>query len=86
MNNTTNTHTPRPWIIKSNDTGGHYLIGPSTHNTALVFTPLDAHLIATAPDLLHALKRATTLIEIWNESDVALIGYFESIIAKAEGR
>jgi hypothetical protein len=51
-----------------------------------VFTPLDAHLIATAPDLLRALKQATTLMEIWDANDLALIEYFESIIAKAEGR
>lgn len=59
-------------------------------NVAVTYDPKDAHLIAAAPDLLAALRRALEVIEGEYPADdeiaAPVIAQCREAIAKAEGR
>lgn len=78
------THTPAPWIAKKSIHGGQYKyvqIGADEAYTTLEVLPEDARLIAAAPELLDALKRAAEYAPNEVEYQHAL-----KVIAKAEGK
>ena len=86
-------HTPGPWLAKRAEGGGYFewYVGRDGENRSIAEDIADpvtrdpseanAHLIAAAPDLLEALKAATSfpLSDSWVPAALAAI-------AKAEGR
>lgn len=94
-------HTPGPWKTIRSPHGRDYLcvqIGADEQYTTLELLPGDARLIASTPDLLEALKRASRELEQYVDLQQKL-DYIEyaantqkeldgvnAIIAKAEGR
>jgi hypothetical protein len=85
-------HTPGPWKVVPHYCQGQYLcveIGDDGNYTSEAFLPADAHLIAAAPDLLEACKRASDRMKAnpshfdSYDTDLAEI---ETAIAKAEGK
>jgi len=86
-------HTPGPWLAKRADGGGYFEwhVGRDGENCSIAEDITDpvtrdpseanAHLIAAAPDLLDALKAATSLPLSHSWVPAAL-----AAIAKAEGR
>lgn len=88
-------HTPAPWILKDGSiVGGPY--GQPICELEEWPSGADAALIASAPELLEALKDAQTLLmdlkrEFHNETEQHswIVGWYdkhEEAIAKAEGR
>ena len=84
------THTPGPWL--SHDKLTHSEIVTNEHGSTVVaevYTEADAHLIATAPELLEALS---TSIYLLSESELDLetalhraLEHMQAAIAKAKG-
>ncbi len=82
-------HTPGPWRVEKyvSAVGMYCIVEP--HGRSLAFTDIraneaDANLLAAAPDLLEACKRALRDMTEWDGDE--LIPLIEAAIAKAEGR
>jgi len=82
------THTPGPWSVRDTNPSGWTYIEPSTGTggtVAMTRTVDDAHLIASAPELLAACKEA--FVYVRSDSAVyPLICQLRAAIDKAEGR
>ena len=85
-------HTPGPWLAKRAKSGEMVQIASDGWSkVADVYHPVDARLIAAAPDLLEALKGAAEVIDacVRNTATVPIPGIsriMRAAIAKAEGK
>lgn len=75
-------HTPGPWVANGSAIEDRPKRGPTTVIAYGVEAAADAHLIAAAPDLLAALKKADRAP--WG--DYSWIDEARAAIAKAEGK
>jgi hypothetical protein len=79
------THTPGPWRVELNSAGDlgiepDICIVPAGEDA-------NAHLIATAPELLIALNACIVALKLGENVDVqAAINYGLEVLAKAEGK
>lgn len=81
-------HTPGPWE-KFEDKNGVVRVGGAEHSVASINNPFldneaNARLIATAPELLEALKEASNQLTSDGHCP-ALIASIDAVIAKATG-
>ena len=97
-----NTHTPGPW--KAHFQEAYFVTGPDLGRVAMMMNLKGAHglggrrsgdesaancrLIASAPDMLSALRRAAMALAVAAESSPAMLGDYNAVsaaIAKATG-
>jgi hypothetical protein len=79
-------HTPGPWTFSLKKSGDYQLRGSNEYlvmqiSTGTIPGNCDAHLIASAPDLLRALERLAHPMADDDDLD-----YAREIIAKAKGK
>ncbi len=86
------TYTPGPWSIESLGIGKYRILakqGPIDVSPATCWSLPDAHLIASAPDLLAALKKlheyAHVFVGDMHRQDIEAFISASAAIAKAEG-
>ena len=88
------THTPGPWKVETRTRSGEFvrtthITGPDGAHLANVGPcniEANARLIASAPDLLAALKRALSLVEELPHPNNYMAATIRETIAIAEGR
>jgi hypothetical protein len=78
-------HTPGPWRVEIIGTFGYTVVGPAKEQSEA-----NAHLIAAAPELLEACRRALIVLDMFVSSDRgeqegSTRDIIVSAIAKAEG-
>lgn len=86
---TKTTYTPGPWKVDEID--GGFLIGADRINGSHIAEAMslhDANLIASAPEMLKALKRVRDAFYIDGTSKAIRVAFegTKEIVAKAEGR
>jgi len=80
------TYTPGPWR-KSNISP--HIYGPENEYLAICENPLNARLIAVAPEMLEALKKALPIVDAYRKVSLGdgdmTAANIRAAIAKAEG-